>query len=305
MSNTTTWHISASGKPARCKAKRQVCPLAHFTPEEKTRVTDAPVSDSGSRYGSFVPAEELKDRVEDETELRTAVATKNFASFFAVSERKKRKQAEAELQKNINEVSQNYYLLRLNLKQYKVIEQDAEASREQTQSLKLDIQKKLQDPEWEENSAEYLSMLYTKSLNEVNGLEKIGKTSNPFIKMTSEYQRNYMLSMISDFAERSSYNSEGKKVLDYSRIEKTIASRVSTDGKILELEEAQAESHLKYGSLFGSERTDNDTVRSFRSMAKDKGVRLMSRLSQESHEPDTKWGTYRNKITLSDLPATK
>lgn len=299
MSKTMTWHISSSGKPARCRAFLRTCPRTHFTTNDKGRVVDNPnnVDTGSSSYGSFTPEPFPQERLQDEVSLNKAVEEKNFNSFVELSDNKKKKQNKASSQQVVQFDTADGPLRDVKFQEIQTVLPLARQKRKETETLKLKIQSRLQNPDWDEHSAELVSMYYAKVIEK----SKVRKNeSDPTESINAAYEESYSMNMISSMMNQAEYNSQGKLALNEKKIEKMIEMRSDLCNKAYQTEKQETTERSRYGGFFESNRVPRDVAGTFKAVANKNAIENIEELTTQSYD-DENWGTYRAQVTLQDV----
>lgn len=302
MSDTIRWHIGASGKPTRCRAVMGSCPLSDYTTNDKAKVTDS-VEDgsisSRSKYGSFVPVQKSRTDVKDEVLLNKAVVTGDFGSFAALSDRKKRKEEQESLKKQIQNFAGSNALYDMTVKEYKSIEQNVEQTRAKIKTLKANLQQRLQNPEWDETSAELVSMFYVRT---VEAMDRKAQAKDPFEKIEAVYQEKYMFDAISQFCENAEQKYNGRVSLSRPFVDKIIDMEVSHSELAYNSKQMEARQKNQYDGFFKTKRSPEEIANLFQTVARRQASRHIDSINiQTRRRDDESWGTYRNRVTLSDV----
>lgn len=298
MSDTVKWHIGASGKPTRCRALMGSCPFTDYTTEDKAKAADSAEADR-NRYGSFVPTRKNKAHVKDEVLLKEAVSQGDFGSFAVLSDRKKRKQEQESLKTQMQNVVGNNALYDMTVKEYKSIEQNVEQTRAKIKALKSQLQQRLQNPEWDETSAELVSMFYVYTVEAMN---KKSQTKDPFEKIEAVYQEKYMFDTISQFCENAEQKYQGRVSISRPFVDKIIDMEVSHNDLAYNTKQMEARQKNQYDGFFKTKRSPEEIVHLFQTVARKNGSRHIDSMNIRIRRRDDElWGTYRNRVTLSDV----
>lgn len=299
MTKTMTWHISASGKPARCRAFLRTCPRTHFTTNDSGRVVDNPhnVDTGSSSYGSFTPDSSSQGRLQDEVSISKAVEKKDFNAFAALSDRKKQKQDKVAARQIVKSNGQSGLLSSVTPEDLQQVAPLVQEEKQQTDELKLKIQSRLQNPDWDEYSGELVSMYYAKMIEKSKAKEN---DPDPIERAKAVYEESYSMNMISSIMNQAEFNKEGKLALQERKIEKMIEMRTGICNKAYEHEKQNIIERSQYGGFFQANQSGDSVARVFKAASNRKVIESMEAITEQSYDDDN-WGTYRDKVTLTDV----
>lgn len=320
MTKVISWHINAAGEVVRCRARFRSCPRAHYNSARPSRkeaseakkisrqeaseakkissqkTSDTKTTSESNSYGSYSPDMSLV-REQYDKPLDQAVEQQDFGVFISLSDDKKRQQDRITSQELVESKAENNS--DISVKEYRSIGPDVKKNSEYTEELKLKIQNRLQNPEWDGNTAEIISMYYVKTIENIKAKKD---TTDPVQKISAVYEERYAMDMISSLTNQAEFNSEGKLAINEKKLEKMISMRTKICSEAYEKsrQETVERENGKYGNFFSSDRSPRDVANAFKAISNQQAIQYIEKLTSQSYD-DEKWGTYRDKVTLTDV----
>lgn len=217
--------------------------------------------------------------------------------MFASITEKHRAQDAVESNKQIESVAAQTLYASVTDKEHKSIQNDVQQAEQDIKVLQAAIQQRLQNPDWDENSAELVSMFYVRTLKDM----KKKTASDSFERTESVYQEKSMLELVNKLADQAD-DRDGKLFVSQPRLEKYIVEEVHrTNSRCGKVREDLRVSEI-YEGFFKKRRSPKEVSSLFKASGSKKAADHFDKVNTTKYNgSDDEWGTYHKRVAFSDI----